>query len=357
MTWKDHLQQAILGLEVYRTFPYRPGLVRLDANESPFPLDEADRDTLAHELGRVDIHRYPEVAGRPLREAMARRFHISPDQVLVGNGSDEMISVLLTAFAQGPAGRGKVLFPVPTFGTYEAAALARGLEPVKVPLDGSWQVDEARTLDAMVRERPALAFFPSPNNPTGNRFDSGTLQRLAEATSGLFVADEAYADFCGVSQVSLVGEIDGFCVLRSLSKIGLAALRVGALIGPQDLVAQLDKVRLPFNVNAVSMALACAILENPGRLEDRIRRVAASRRSLAEGLAAIPGLTVFPSDANFVLVRTPIDGQRAWERLLERGVLVRNLSRPGPLRNCLRITAGTSEENERCLQALRAALA
>jgi histidinol-phosphate aminotransferase len=357
MSWKEYLREALLGLEVYRTHEYRPGLVRLDANESPYPLDDADRDTFAHELGRVAVHRYPEVSGRPLREALARRYHVEPDMVLPGNGSDETISVLLTAFAEGPRGRGKVLFPVPTFGTYEASAVARGLLPVKVPLREDWQLDEARCAEALEGERPALCFFASPNNPTGNRFDAAALERLARAAPGVFVADEAYADFSGQTMISLVGEIEGFCVMRSLSKIGLAALRLGALVGPKDLVAQLDKVRLPYNVNAVSMALACALLENPGRLEDRIRKVAASRRKLAEALSGIPGLTVFPSDANFVLVRTPVDGQRAWQRLLDRGVLVRNLSRPGPLRNCLRITAGTPEENDRCVHALREAIA
>jgi histidinol-phosphate aminotransferase len=357
VSWRDFLREALASLEAYRTHDYAPGLVRLDANESPFPLDQADLDTFAHELSRVAIHRYPDVSGKPLRQAFARQLGVAPEQVLVANGSDEVISILVTAFAQGRRGRGKVLYPVPTFGEYESIALAHGAVPVKVPLRDDWTLDEAAALDSIRREQPAVCFFATPNNPTGNRFDALALERLARESPGVFVADEAYADFAAQTMIPLVGEIEGFCVMRSLSKIGLAALRVGALIGPKDLVAQLDKVRLPYNVNAVSMALACAVLENPERLEERVRKVAAARKELAAGLAAVPGLTVFPSEANFVLVRAPIDGQRAWQRLLERGVLVRNLSRPGPLEDCLRVTAGTPEENQRCVDAMRAALA
>ncbi len=355
--WKDHLRPAILGLEAYRTYEYRPDLVRLDANESPLGLDDADRETVAHELERLPVHRYPEVSGRPIREALARRWNVEPDEVLAGNGSDELIGVLATAFAEGPRGRGRALFPVPTFGSYESIALSRGLEPVKVPLREDFGLDEERVREAMLRERPAVALFASPNNPTGNRFDPAALERLARlGAGGVVVADEAYADFAGKTQIPLVREVEGFCVLRSLSKIGLAGLRLGALVGSRDLVAQLDKVRLPYNVNAVSMAIACALLESPGRLDHRIRAIVRQRKALADGLARIPGLTVFPSDANFVLVRTPVDAAGVWRRMLDRGVLVRYLG-GGALRNCLRITAGTPHENARCILAIAAAVA
>jgi histidinol-phosphate aminotransferase len=154
----------------------------------------------------------------------------------------------------------------------------------------------------------------------------------------------------------LVGGVPGLFVMRSLSKIGLAGLRLGALVGPADAVAELDKVRLPYNVNSLSIALACAALAMPEHLDARIRRVAERRRELEAGLRALPGLTVFPTDANFVLVRTPGEAKRVFDGLFERGVLVRYLSRPGPLQDCLRITAGTPEENEACLRALRAVL-
>ncbi|HZZ85775.1 MAG TPA: aminotransferase class I/II-fold pyridoxal phosphate-dependent enzyme [Anaeromyxobacteraceae bacterium] len=357
MSWKDHLREAIFGLELYRPFEYRPGLVRLDANECSFPLEQEDRELMAAALGEVLVHRYPEVSGRPLREALAVRWRVSPDQIILGNGSDEIISVLYTAFGAGRAGKpATTLFPVPTFGTFEAAALARGMTPVKVALDDRFQLDEPALAEAMRRHEPALALFATPNNPTGNRFDSAVLGRLAEGFGGVFVADEAYADFSGRSELARVKEGSSFCVMKSLSKIGFAALRLGALVGPPDLIAQLDKVRLPYNVNAVSIALARALLANPARLDARIARVTAARQDLDRKLRGVAGLTVYPSDANFVLVRTPIDGRGVYERMLAKGVLVRNLSRPGPLANCLRITAGTPEENEQCLEALRAAV-
>jgi histidinol-phosphate aminotransferase len=361
MTWRDHLRETIPALGVYKPFDYasaRPDLVRLDANEAASPLGPEDVAAFQEALARLPFHRYPEVSGRPLREALARRWNVSPDQILLGNGSDEIIAILVTAFGGGRAGRkAKILFPVPTFGEYEAIALAHGAEPLPVPLDAAFALDEAALAAAIERERPALAFFATPNNPTGNRFDFATMERLAARMDALLVADEAYADFGGASQLARVGEVPGFCVMRSLSKIGFAAMRLGALVAPREVIAELDKVRLPYNVNAVSIALATAALASPARLDARIRELAARRRELEAGLRQIPGLTVFPTDANFVLVRTAVDAKGVYDRLFERGVLVRNHSRPGPLHNCLRITAGTAEENDRCLTALRAVLA
>lgn len=356
MSWKEHLRDSIQALGVYRPFDYATAprdLVRLDANEAAFPLDAQELEAFRAELGRIAFHRYPEVSGRPLREALARRWGVAPEQILVGNGSDEIIAILVTAF--GGRGGG-VLYPTPTFGEYEQIALAHGARPMPVPLDERFQLDEPRLREAIRRERPSLAFFASPNNPTGNRFDPDAMLRLARELDAVAVSDEAYADFGGQTLMPRVGEAPGLFVMRSLSKIGLAALRIGALVAPRDAVAELDKVRLPYNVNAVSQALACALLARPERLDARIARVAACRRELEAGLRSIPGLTVFDSDANFVLVRTPGDAKEVWTRLLERGVLVRNLSRPGPLERCLRVTAGTPEENETCLRALRAVL-
>jgi histidinol-phosphate aminotransferase len=360
MSWKDRLREAVLGLGVYKPFDYAtasPDLVRLDANECAYPLDREELEAVQAAVAKVLFQRYPEVSGVQLRQALARRWGVSPGQILLGNGSDEIIDLLVTAFGGARDGApAQVLFPTPTFGEYEQIALAHGALPLAVPLDGRFQLDEAALADAIRRERPALAFFASPNNPTGNRFELAALERLARIMDAVLVADEAYADFGGFTMMPQVGEVPGLFVMRSLSKIGMAALRLGALVAPAEVVAELDKVRLPYNVNALSIAAACAILGDPARLDARIREVAARRRELAEGLARIPGLVVYPSDANFVLVRTPIDSKIVFERLFARGVLVRHFARPGPLERCLRITAGTAQENESCLRALRAAL-
>ena len=360
MSWRDRLRETVSPLAVYRPFDYAsapPDLVRLDANEASYPLDREDVAAFQDEIARLAFHRYPEVSGRALREALARRWRVEPDQILLGNGSDEIISVLMTGFGGARGGdAGKVLYPTPTFGEFEGIALTHGVTPLPVPLDDRFGLDEARLVETIDRERPALGFFASPNNPTGNRFDLVAMERLAWRMDAVFVVDEAYGDFGGATQIPRVGEVPGLFVMRSLSKIGFAALRLGALVGPRDAIAELDKVRLPYNVNAVSIALACAALAHPERLDARIRRVAERRRELQAGLAALPGLTVFPTDANFVLVRVADDAKRVFDRLLARKVLVRYLSRPGPLHNCLRSTAGTTEENQTCLEALRAAL-
>jgi histidinol-phosphate aminotransferase len=360
VSWRDHLRPALAGLHAYRPFDYAKapaGVVRLDANEACYPFDAEDVAALHAALDRIPIHRYPEVSGRPLREALGRRWGVAPEQILLGNGSDEIIAILVTAFGGGRDGRpATVLYPVPTFGEFEAIALAHGAATAPVPLDDRFQLDEPKLLEAIRREKPALAFYASPNNPTGNRFDAVVMARLAAAMDGVAIADEAYADFGGATLIPSVGRVPGLFVMRTLSKIGFAGMRLGALVGPADAIAELDKVRLPYNVNALSIALATAVLAQPERLDARIRKVADRRRELEAELKKVPGLTVFPTDANFVLVRTPADASQSWQRLLDRGVLVRNLSRPGPLQNCLRITAGTTEENETCLRALRAVL-
>jgi histidinol-phosphate aminotransferase len=224
-------------------------------------------------------------------------------------------------------------------------------------LGDGFALDEGRTADAIRAARPALAFFASPNNPTGNRFDADALCRLAAVTDAVFVVDEAYADFGGGTLIPRLRTAPGLFVMRSLSKIGLAGLRLGALVGSRDALVELDKVRLPWNVNVVSLALGCATLRHPERLERRIRETVALRGALAASLAAVAGLTVYPSDTNFRLVRTPGDAGDVFTALLARGVLVKNVSAPGALSNCLRITVGTALDNERCVRALRAALA
>ncbi len=361
MSWQEHLRPQVRELSLYRPFEYaaaRPDLIRLDANECSYPLDLEEVRAFQRELEAVAFHRYPEVSGRALREVLARRWGVEPDEVLIGNGSDEIIAILTAAFAVARGGEpARVLYPTPTFGEYESIALAHGAAPLPVPLDAAFQLDEAALEEAVRRHRPPLAFFATPNNPTGNRFDPAALVRLAGALDAVLVVDEAYGDFGGRTLTPRVREVPGLFVMRSLSKIGFAGLRLGALIGPREAIAQLDKVRLPYNVNSLSIALASAAFAHPERIDARIRLVAERRRELEAGLRAIPGLAVFPSDANFVLLRTPGDAKVVHDRLLARGVLVRYLSRPGPLERCLRITAGTAEENQACLRALREAVA
>ncbi len=357
MSWRDWLRPAIWSGAAYHPFDYAtvgPGLVRLDSNESAFLPDDDEMRSFQDELGKLELNRYPDVSGRPLREVLARRWQVSPDEILLGNGSEEIISILTIAFGgAGHGGPARVLYPDPTFNQYEALARAYGAEPVPVPLGPGFRLEEERFADAIRQRTPALAFFASPNNPTGNRFETDALCRLALLANAVFVVDEAYADFGGQTLIPRVRATPGLFVMRSFSKIGLAGLRLGALIGPADAIAELDKVRLPWNVNVVSLALGCATFRHTERIERRIRETVTLRQELAARLGAIAGVEVFPSDANFLLVRTSLPGGAVFAGLLARGVLVKNVSAPGPLERCVRITVGTDVENVRCVRALR----
>jgi histidinol-phosphate aminotransferase len=357
MSWKEHLREGIAELTALRLFDYDaagPALARLDCNELAFAPTPDEMEIFVRALREVAVHRYPDVSGLPLREALARRWGIEPDEILLGSGSVETLAMLMTAF--GMCGRGtpgKMLYPDPSFPYYDVLARSHGLVPVAVPLDGNFQLDEASLVRTIDRERPALAIFASPNNPTGNRFDAEVLERLARRTDAAFVVDEAYADFDGRTMLSRFRATPGLCVTRSLSKVGLAGLRLGALVGTREFIAAIDKVRLPWNVSAVAVALGCAALACPDFIERRIRAVVELREGLEAALRTIPGLMVYPSDANFLLVRVPADASQLARRLLQSRVLVKDVSRRGLLERCLRITVGTASENERCVDALR----
>lgn len=333
-------------------------LVRLDCNELGVAPDEEEWKAFRDAFSKVVLHRYPDVSGTPLREALARHWSVEPDELLLGNGSVETIAMLIQAFGTNTRGRvARVAFPVPTFPLYATIARHHGAEIVPVPLLSDFSLDEARFAEAMERERPGLCFVASPNNPTGNRVERAALLRLAQRCDGAFVVDEAYADFDGPSLIDAARRTEGLFVMRSLSKVGFAGLRIGALIGHRKAIAEIDKVRIPWNVNALSIALGTALLSRPDKLRARVASVIRARQELSSALARLPHVKVFPSAANFVLVRLTCDADLAFQGLLERGVLVRNVASPGLLDRCLRISVGTENENERCVSALRAVLA
>jgi histidinol-phosphate aminotransferase len=339
-------QVSALRLPDYR----RAGLARLDCNELCLPPSGDELALYRDAIARVPLNRYPDVSGEPLRRVLARHWGVEPDEILLGNGSVELIALLMLAF--GGDGRA-VVYPDPSFPQYEVIARTHGLEPVPVPLDPRFALDEARYADVLSRRRPVLSVIASPNNPTANRFDPDALLRLAARAPGAFVIDEAYADFGGQSLLPRRTAAPALLILRTLSKIGLAALRIGALIGPSDLIAHLDRARLPWNLNALSLAIACAALENPHPITARLAEVVRLRNALMADLLQLRPLCVYPSDTNFILVRSARSARELELGLLERGVVIKNVSTPGPLEGCLRITVGTREENARLVQGLR----
>jgi histidinol-phosphate aminotransferase len=347
---QDLVRPEILALKAYPV-PHSDGMVKLDAMENPYPLPEALRRELAAVLARVEVNRYPTPSPRKLREAIARRMKVPAGmEVLLGNGSDELIQILITALARPGAA---MMYPSPTFVMYSIGATFSGMRAVPVPLREDFSLDADAFIARMQAEKPALVFIAYPNNPTGVLYSEEDLIRIIKAASGLVVIDEAYHVFAGKSFVPRLAEFDNLVVIRTVSKLGLAGIRLGYLVGRPEWVAQLDKVRPPYNVSVLTQAAALFMLERLDVLEEQAARIVAERSKLGEVLKGLKGITVYPSEANFFLIRVP-DAERTYEALKQQNVLVRNLN-PG-IRNCLRVTVGTPDENRILVTALREAL-
>lgn len=339
-----------------------PGIrVKLDANEAPSPMSPAVRDAVQRAIASVTLERYPDPRALRLKEAIARRTGARPDELLVGAGSDELIALVLTAMAR-PRERAPqpvVLTPTPTFVMYRVSARGHGHKPVEVPLDASWDLDATTMKRAIAMMRPNVVFVASPNNPTGNRVDDGRLRDVIGAASGAFtIVDEAYVDYAEEGSVrGWREEHPALGLLRTLSKIGLAALRVGWLEADGALVAELDKVRQPFNLSATSQAAAAAVLEDAwDDVCANVARVVKARTELAAAIGAIDGFSVTPSSANFLWVKAPGPVGAIFEALVKDGVLVRSFhSAGGRLGAQLRVTVGTDSDNDALVSALRRA--
>jgi histidinol-phosphate aminotransferase len=321
-----------------------PARVKLDANESPYGLR-----INAKLLKGISTNRYPDPEAGALRAAYARAIGLrSTEMLLHGNGSDEIIYNLVCTFG------GPVLYPTPTFSMYGKIGQALNEKAVEVPLAGDFALD----MDAMLRkiksEKPKLVFLSSPNNPTGNCFAEKDILKILDASAGIVVVDEAYQPFSGrKSFVRLIGKHENLAALRTLSKIGLAALRVGFLAARPEIVREVNRVRLPFNLNSFSQALAEDALEKPARMNSYIRKIVSERKRLFGELSRVEGIEPFPSEANFMLFRVK-EPSEVYRRMLSLGVLVRDLS--GAVPGCLRVTVGTGKENDRFLKSIKRAI-
>lgn len=320
-----------------------PCKAKLDANESPFGFDI---DLKA--VKNIRTNRYPDPEAKTLKKLLASAYRVESSNILQGNGSDELIYYLITTFG------GPVLYPVPTFSMYGIIARALGEKNIEIPLDDEFDLDTDRMLKTVRKERPKLIFLSSPNNPTGNCFSSDRILKLVEASKGLVVVDEAYQPFAGGRGfLPLLKDYENLLIMRTLSKIGLAALRLGFLIADARVIDEVNKVRLPFNVNSFSQAVAAAALKEKKTLRAFIKDIASERERLLKEMSKIDGVKTFPSEANFILF-TVKDPDLIYGGLLEKGVLVRNIS--GAVKGCLRVTVGTSEENTAFLRALQQTL-
>jgi len=348
---EDLIRPEILALKAYHV-PEAKGMVKLDAMENPYTLPEALRKDLAAVLARVDLNRYPAPVSPRLIDLLKRKMGVPPGmEVLLGNGSDELLQNIALAAAKPGA---VAMYPAPTFVMYSMYATFFGMKGVAVPLRDDFGFDAPAFIARMRKEQPAVVFIAYPNNPTGLLYPEQDIIAVIRAAPGLVVLDEAYHAFAQKSFMPRLAEFPNLVVLRTVSKLGLAGIRLGYLAGTKGWLEQFDKVRSPYNINVLTEATAVFLLERLEVLEEQAAQIRKERESLGRALAALNGLTVYPSQANFFLVRVP-DGERAFRKLCEQGVLVKNLAGLA-MKNCLRITVGTPDENRILLTALREAL-
>jgi histidinol-phosphate aminotransferase len=349
MDIKKFIRPAIRSLKAYEAREI-PCKVKLDANEAPYGLSSRVLLRLISSRSRrlfEALNRYPDPEAKALKRLLSRYAGVSQENILLGNGSDELIYYLITTFG------GPVIYPVPIFSMYGIIAQAIGEKRIEAPLDEAFDLDVNRILKAVRREKPKLIFLSSPNNPTGNCFSSERILKIIESTSSssIVVVDEAYQPFSSRKGfLPLLKDYKNLVIMRSLSKIGLAGLRVGFLIADREIIKEVNKVRLPFNLNSLSQGIAVEALKDRKTMQSHIKSIISEKKSLFEDLAKIKGIKSYPSEANFILFRVK-DPDRIYKGLLRKGVLVRNMK--GVVDGCLRVTVGTPEENRIFLNALR----
>lgn len=334
------------------------GLIKLDVMESPWSLP----DWLAKEVGEVvsklAINRYPVPSAERLRALIRKVMRVPAGcDVLLGNGSDECIQYITAAVAREGA---VVMAPTPSFAMFQMHALFYRVRFAGVTLRNDFSLDAEAFLAAMDKEKPALVWIAFPNNPTGNAFPIADIERIIRAAPGLVVIDEAYQPFAGATFMPRLTEFENMVVMRTVSKISMAGLRLGYVCGRPEWIGAFNKTRSPFNINVLTEAVAIKLLENKAVLDDQAARVLNERGRVQSELAGLGGLTAYPSAANFVLGRVAGGkgaGTRVFERMKASGVLVKDFSGGHPLlENCLRLTIGTPAENRAMIGALRAAL-
>jgi len=350
------IRQDVASMHGYAIQP-SAGLVKLDAMENPFRLPPELQRELGERLGRVAINRYPAQCAADVVAALTKFVDLPAGcKLMLGNGSDELISLL--ALACDVPGN-TILAPLPGFVMYEMSAKLRGLRFVGVPLTADFELDEAAMLAAIERHRPALTYIAYPNNPTANLFDERIVERIVAAVgaqNGLVVFDEAYQPFSSRSWMPKLAQHDHVLVMRTLSKFGLAGVRLGYLCGAAALIDEVEKVRPPYNVSALNAEAALFALQHADEYARQAAVLREERGRLQRALATLPGVHAFPSEANMILVRVP-DGKRAFDGMKARGVLVKHIAGLHPLlANCLRLTVGTPEENDQMIRALKESL-
>ncbi|TWO67861.1 histidinol-phosphate transaminase [Caenimonas sedimenti] len=347
------IRQDVQSMHAYAIQDSR-GLIKLDAMENPHTLPPELRRQLGERLAELALNRYPGDRVNDLRRALAAHAGM-PDgfDIMLGNGSDELISLLAMACDVPGA---SILAPLPGFVMYGMSAQLQGLKFIGVDLTPDFELDERAMLAAIEQHRPSVVYLAYPNNPTANLWDDAVIERIVTAAPGLVVIDEAYQPFAGRSYIDRVAKHPHVLLMRTMSKFGLAGVRIGYMMGPRQLIAEVDKVRPPYNISVLNCEAALFALAHQDEFARQAEDIRRQRQVIQAVLAAMPQVKAWPSDANMILVRVP-DAAKAFDGMKSRGVLVKNVSKMHPLlANCLRLTVGTAGENERMLAALQASL-
>lgn len=337
------LRPELLALRAYHV-PPASGMVKLDAMENPYPLPETVRAEIAQQVAQAALNRYPDAAATGLKQAIRNVTALPPGMdVLLGNGSDEIIQLLALAVAKPGA---TLLSVEPSFVMYKMIAAFAGLNYVGVPLTDDFELDLPALLAAIERHQPALIFLAYPNNPTGNLFDAAAVEAIIQAAPGLVVVDEAYYAFAADSFLPHLAKHPNLLVMRTFSKLGMAGLRLGFLAGSSAWLNELEKLRLPYNVGVLPQQVAEILLRHHDLLLAQAAQIRHDRQWLYERLVGTVDVRAWRSEANFILFRTA-SASAVFEQLKARGILIKNLHGSHPaLTDCLRVTVGTAEQNE-----------
>lgn len=321
--------------------------IKLDANESPYELPQEEKEELIKQLTAISLNRYPDPQGKTLKELLAKKEKIVPEQIILGNGSDEIINMILMIFKEGA----KVMFPAPGFAMYAISSkiLGKTLLPYALK-EPYYEVDEELFFQILTENEPELVFIANPNNPTGNLFPPETLEKaLEQFKDTIFVSDEAYFPYSQQTMIDKLSKYKNLLIMRSLSKIGFASIRLGYLMGDKTVIQAINKVRLPYNINTLTQKIAEYITKKNDLITQWISDTIEERERLYKTLTALNIFTL-PSKGNFITFK--IEKSGFYNYLLENGIIVKDLSQSFGMKNFYRVTVGKKEENDYFIKLL-----
>ena len=336
------------------------GLIKLDAMENPYQLSEGLKAQLQLKLAEAEFNRYPDPSANSLRKKLAQVMQVPEDKsIVLGNGSDELIQMLAMAVANHDDKKEVCLMSFdPGFVMYKMIADFVGINYVGVPLTEDFLLDMEATRQAIKECQPAIIFIAYPNNPSANCYNNKDIEEIISLAPGMVVLDEAYHPFAQASFMHKLTDYDNLLVMRTVSKMGLAGLRLGLLCGHPDIINEIDKIRLPYNINILTQLTAEFVLDNIDELDQQAKKIRDERELLLQAMNKTPDLKVFPSQANFILFRIlNKNANDVFESIKQSGVLIKNMKADiGLLKNCLRVTVGTAQENQAFLAAIGEAM-